>query len=55
VNGLNVGRNSIGSSHKLSAQQVKEIQKRIAFIQSFGEFEEEKYPISNVSGFNPLF
>jgi hypothetical protein len=32
MNGLNLGRNSIGKSHKLSAQQVKEIQNRILLL-----------------------
>ncbi len=36
VNGMNMGfgRNSIGVNHKLSPDQLNEIQKRISFIQS---------------------
>ena len=35
MNGLNLGRNSIAKSHKLSAQQVKEIQNRILLLFNF--------------------
>ena len=39
LNGLNIGRNCFGRI-KLSAKQVAEIQKRIAFIKSVDEYEE---------------
>jgi hypothetical protein len=41
LNGLNIGRNSVGANLKLSPQQLKEIQRRIDFIQSLSDCESE--------------
>ena len=41
LNGLNIGRNSVGANLKLSPKQLKEIQRRIDFIQSFSDYEYE--------------
>ena len=41
LNVLNIGRNSVGANLKLSPQQLKEIQRRIDFIQSLSDCESE--------------
>ena len=42
LNDLNIGRNSVGANLKLSPQQLKEIQRRIDFIQSLSDCESEE-------------